>query len=113
MKKQTEFLIKSLLLIWVMLTTMAVASVAYGSNGQQQQKEMKVTGRVTDQDGNPVIGATVRVEGASTGVITDMEGNYSISIMPGAKLSYSYIGYKTVMKTVSVAGNISVTLQED
>ena len=113
MKKQTEFLIKSLLLIWVMLTTVAVASVAYGSNGQQQQKEMKVTGRVTDQDGNPVIGATVRVEGASTGVITDMEGNYSINIMPGAKLSYSYIGYKTVMKTVSVAGNISVTLQED
>lgn len=113
MKKQTEFLIKSLLLIWVMLTTVAVASVAYGSNGQQQQKEIKVTGRVTDQDGNPVIGATVRVEGASTGVITDMEGNYSISIMPGAKLSYSYIGYKTVVKTVSVAGNISVTLQED
>lgn len=113
MKKQTEFLIKSLLLIWVMLTTVAVASVAYGSNGQQQQKEMKVTGRVTDQDGNPVIGATVRVEGASTGVITDMEGNYSISVMPGAKLSYSYIGYKTVVKTVSVAGNISVTLQED
>ncbi len=113
MKKQTEFLIKSLLLIWVMLTTVAVASVAYGSNGQQQQKEMKVTGRVTDQDGNPVIGATVRVEGASTGVITDMEGNYSINIMPGAKLSYSYIGYKTVVKTVSVAGNISVTLQED
>ena len=113
MKKQTEFLIKSLLLIWVMLTTVAVASVAYGSNGQQQQKEMKVTGRVTDQDGNPVIGATVRVEGASTGVITDMEGNYSISVMSGAKLSYSYIGYKTVMKTVSVAGNISVTLQED
>lgn len=113
MKKQTEFLIKSLLLIWVMLTTVAVASVAYGSNGQQQQKEMKVTGRVTDQDGNPVIGATVRVEGASTGVITDMEGNYSISVMSGAKLSYSYIGYKTVVKTVSVAGNISVTLQED
>ena len=96
-----------------MLTTVAVASVAYGSNGQQQQKEMKVTGRVTDQDGNPVIGATVRVEGASTGVITDMEGNYSISVMSGAKLSYSYIGYKTVVKTVSVAGNISVTLQED
>lgn len=55
-----------------------------------------ITGQVTDASGEPIIGATVRVAGQGGGVITDIDGNFSIKAEPGSMLSVSYIGYKTV-----------------
>lgn len=71
-----------------------------------------VTGKVFDQDG-PLPGTTVIVEGTTIGVITDIEGNYSITIPNNSSyLTYSFIGYNT--KTLPITESvINVTLEED
>ena len=72
-----------------------------------------ITGRVTSAaDNEPLIGATVQVEGEQGGTITDFDGNYTIKANDGQTLVFTYIGYVT--KKVKVKGNkIDVTLEED
>ena len=70
-----------------------------------------VKGVVKDASGEPIIGATVRVDGQEGGAITDIDGNFTISAAPGAKLQVSYIGYKTM--EVAASNNMVVTLQDD
>lgn len=52
-----------------------------------------VTGTVLDELGEPVIGATVTVDGTKTATVTDLDGNYKIAVPKGAKVTISYIGY--------------------
>ncbi len=68
-----------------------------------------VTGTVLDELGEPVIGATVTVEGEKTATITDMDGNYQIAVPKGKKITISYIGYMPM--TVAPGG--TVKLEED
>ncbi len=72
-----------------------------------------VKGTVLDEAGEPIIGATVKVEGTSVGAISDFNGNFSVEAPSNATLSITYVGY--VPQKVSVGGksNISVTLKED
>ena len=58
------------------------------------QQTIKVTGQVVDQDGEPLIGATVRVKGSQTGSVTDFDGNFAIDAPANATLVVSYVGYK-------------------
>ena len=77
------------------------------------QQVSRVTGVVTDSEGEPVIGASV-IEGKSTnGTITDIDGNFSLNVSANSTLTISFVGYKT--QTVSVNGKtaLKVTLQED
>lgn len=74
-----------------------------------QQKNY--SGTVLDNNGEPIIGATVKIPGSSTGVITDLDGNFSINVEPGTKLEISYIGYKNQM--LSAGNNMKVVLQTD
>ena len=68
-----------------------------------------VSGTVVDELGEPVIGATVTVEGTKTATVTDLDGNYKISAPAGAKVVISYIGY--LPQTVKPGGKVQ--LQED
>ena len=72
-----------------------------------------IKGTVKDVSGDPIIGASVKVQGSKSGVITDFDGNFSVQADNNATLVISYIGYTT--ETVKVAGknNLSVTLKED
>lgn len=72
-----------------------------------------IKGTVKDVAGEPIIGASVKVQGTKAGVITDFDGNFSIQAGNNATLVISYIGYTS--ETVKLAGrnNISVVLQED
>ncbi len=75
---------------------------------------IKVVGTVTDaSNGEPVIGATVKVKGSGTGTVTDLDGGYSIEVKPGQTLEISYIGYTTHTMKVTKAGKIDVRLAED
>jgi TonB-linked SusC/RagA family outer membrane protein len=58
------------------------------------QQTVKVKGQVVDQAGEPLIGATVRVKGAQSGSVTDMDGNFQIDAASNATLVVSYVGYK-------------------
>ena len=70
-----------------------------------------IRGKVLDSNGEGIIGASVVVPGTTTGVITDINGNFEIRVAPGTTLEVSCIGYVT--KTVTAADNISVTLADD
>lgn len=58
-------------------------------------KKQKITGRVVDANGEPVIGATVMERGTNNGTVTDVDGNFNFTAKEGSILSVSYIGYKT------------------
>jgi len=72
-----------------------------------------IKGTVKDEAGEPIIGASVQVQGTKTGGITDLNGNFSVSASSNAVLNISYVGY--VSQKVNVAGrsNIAVVLKED
>ena len=72
-----------------------------------------VTGTVTDAANEPLIGASVLVQGTSTGTITDMDGKYSISVTPENVLVFSYVGMTTQSVKVGAQNVINVTLKED
>lgn len=73
----------------------------------------KVTGKVVDANGEPVIGATIKEQGTANGTITDFDGNFALDVADNAMLEVSYIGYKS-QELQAVAGKmLSVTLRED
>lgn len=78
----------------------------------QQNGNHKVTGRVVDSAGEPLIGATIMVEGTKEGAVTDIDGNFTINTMSKAKLVISYVGYTTQTILVGDKTTIDVTLKE-
>ena len=82
---------------------------------QQPKKKRTVTGTVVDaENGDPVIGATVVVKGQKDGVITDLEGNFTIAISGSkAQLEFSYIGYRKKTVDVGDLGVINVKMESD
>ena len=74
--------------------------------------QLDVQGTVVDAaNGEPVIGASILEIGTTNGTITDFDGNFSLTVKPGAKLAISYMGYKT--QELAAAPNMSVKLGED
>ena len=74
------------------------------------QQTQQATGHVEDSQG-PLIGATVMEKGTNNGTVTDFEGNFSLSVKPGATLVISYVGYESV--EVKAGSNVHVNLKED
>ena len=72
-----------------------------------------ITGTVNDESGEPIIGASVKVQGTKTGAITDFNGNFSVQADANSTLQISYIGYITATVKANGRNNITVTLKED
>ena len=72
-----------------------------------------ISGTVTDENGVPLPGATVLVEGTSNGVSTDFDGNYSISASSGDTLVFSFVGYSNQSVVVGSSATVNVSLQPD
>ena len=72
-----------------------------------------VKGTVNDEAGEPIIGASVKVQGTKTGAVTDFNGNFSVQADANATLQVSYIGYVGASVKVNGRNNIVVTLKED
>ena len=71
----------------------------------------KVSGTVLDATGEPLIGVSVLEAGTNNGVITDFNGDFSITVKPSAKLTFSYVGY--LSQTIPAKNGMKVTLEED
>ena len=73
--------------------------------------QIEVKGHVKDATGEPIIGATVRVDGTQTATVSDFDGNFVLKANQGANITVTYIGYQP--QTVKAAPSVEVTLQDD
>lgn len=87
----------------------AMLTVACTASAQNQT----VKGTILGSDGLPAVGATVKVLGTTTGAITDVDGNFTLSCAPNAKIEVSYVGAKTQVVSVGNKATINVTLKDD
>ena len=92
-----------------LISILAVILLSIGAYAQPKL----VTGTVVDGSGLSVIGASIVEKGTQNGVITDLDGHYSINVQAGATLEVSSIGYKTVLVTVGTQNVYDVTLEVD
>ena len=109
MKKRTPLQVTAIRLksLLLMVCLLLAASPAFSQT-------KTVTGKVVDGIGEPLIGVTVQVEGTGTGVITDIDGNYSVGNVPDdATLIFSYVGMLSQKISVSGQSVINVTMQDD
>ena len=89
-----------------------LAANAENSVQAVQQSTKKITGTVSDSQG-PVIGASIVEKGTTNGTVTDLDGNFTLNVKPGATLVISYIGYTTQEIATGSQSSFNVTLQED
>lgn len=78
-----------------------------------QQNAVRVTGTVVDSSGEPVIGANVLEKGTTVGTITDIDGNFSLSVHPKAVLQISFLGYVKQEFPIGGKTSFSITLKDD
>ena len=80
---------------------------------QKENATHTVSGIVKDENGLPIIGATVKVRGAQMGVVTDIDGKFSLKTSVGSVLTVSYIGYKTQDIKVQEGGSLNIKLEPE
>ncbi|MEL7339278.1 MAG: carboxypeptidase-like regulatory domain-containing protein, partial [Bacteroidota bacterium] len=73
----------------------------------------QISGKVTDTDGEALVGASVVVQGTSRGVLTDNEGSYKIQASEGEVLVVSYLGHLTQEVTVGSSSTLNISLEPD
>lgn len=83
------------------------------SVAQQEKEKKRITGVVKDENGEPVIGANVVEKGTTNGIITDLDGKYSLLASPGSVLLVSYIGYNSQEVKIGKNDVINFLLHED
>jgi TonB-linked SusC/RagA family outer membrane protein len=81
-------------------------------DGQQQNRKI-ITGKVTDESGQPIIGAGITEKGTTNGTVSDIDGNFALPVDPNSVLSVSFLGYVKQEVKVGNRSAISVTLAED
>ena len=96
---------------WLKSLFLLVCLVLSGTTVFAQEKT--VTGVVTDSFNEPLIGASIVVQGTTNGVITDLDGKYSIKVTPGATLQFSYVGMEKQSVKVGNQSVINVQLKDD
>ncbi len=79
----------------------------------ETEVEVTVSGKVTDDSGEPLPGASVTVAGTTTGTVTDIDGDYTITVPDEATLIFSYIGFESMRVPVDNRTQINVTLKTD
>ena len=101
MESKTRRNSKFRLVLWVMLLFASLTASA---------QQVKVTGTVTDPGGEPLVGVSVKA--GATGAITDIDGKYSVDVASSGSISFSYVGFETIMEKVNGRKTINVTLKE-
>lgn len=87
--------------------------VTPATDNQSSDKSNKVTGKVVDTNGEPIVGATIKEQGTTNGTITDMDGNFSFMVSPNTMIEISYIGYQEQRIKTVFGKSMFITLKED
>ena len=82
------------------------------ASAQQKSKKWTLKGLLTDVDGNPIVGVSVVLKGTSTGVLSDINGYYSIEVENGQILEYRFVGFETEEKLVKTGVNGNLRMRE-
>jgi TonB-linked SusC/RagA family outer membrane protein len=95
---------------WLMLVATLLLATNYS---YAQQDPVTVKGKVTDDQGEVLVGVSVLIKGTRTGTSTDADGNYSLQAPPDATLVFSYIGFDPQEVKVNPTGVINITMSGD
>jgi TonB-linked SusC/RagA family outer membrane protein len=100
-------------IVFVFLLVLSFQSKAETLNPASLQQAPQISGVISDEKGEPIIGANIMIKGTTTGTVTDIDGKFSINASPNATLIISYVGF--TQKEVSLSGrtNVSIVLEED
>lgn len=82
-------------------------------NIAKAQESNVVTGTVVDNNGEPLIGVSILVEGTQNGIVSDLDGNFSISVAKGGTLRFSYVGYVTQKRVIGSERTLRIVMLED
>lgn len=102
--------ILSVTMLLLLISTVPVTAQVNGKASTAEQAT-QVKGKVVDETGEPIIGASVFQTGTSNGFMTDINGEFTLSVPAGASITVSYIGYTT--QTVKASKNLTIRMVED
>jgi len=80
---------------------------------EPKQSKKNITGLVTDEKGEPIIGASIVIKGVNAGTITNVDGRFSIEVLEQQVLLVSFIGYKQAIIKIGQLSNLKIVLEED
>ncbi len=89
-----------------------VAAVLFFTAGIMAQN-LKVSGKVTDKAGEPIVGAYVMIQGTTTGTSTDVDGKYSINAPSNSSLHFTFMGYKDKIVPINGKATLNIVMEED
>ena len=73
----------------------------------------QVSGKITDENGDPIVGASVTAKGTSAGMVTDLDGNYNLTMPKGSTIiKFSYVGFKEQEEVVGTRTTVSALLNK-
>ena len=107
-----HFLISVGFMFLLLFSANLYASDNPGVSTEQMDQSKKVTGKIVDKDGVPLPGATITVLGTTRGVITDVDGSFSIEADPADKLVFSFIGMDSQILDVGNQSSVTITMKE-
>ena len=91
----------------------AIPEVLPTTNTTIDQQTNTIQGTITDENGEPIIGASIVEKGTTNGVISDIDGNFSLTVPRNAILSISYIGYEPTEIQITNQRTLNIVLRED
>src|SRR4051812_31195763 len=97
-----------LILVIVLLLPFSNAMAARVNNFKQT---IEISGKIVDENKQPVFGVSVSIKGTNQGVISDIDGNYKISLKQTSTLIFSFIGYKTQEFNVTESNALNVEMK--
>lgn len=97
----------------IFITVKKENKTTQANQSTQQRETINVSGKVVDEEGEPLVGVTILIKGSSTGTVTDIDGNYSIAARRNDVLHFSYVGLLPQEVIVGSITKINITMRSD
>jgi TonB-linked SusC/RagA family outer membrane protein len=113
MKKSNVIIMAAALMGLPLHSVAATGESATRPAGVEQAAQRTIKGIITDKNGEPIIGATISVEGTTNGTVSDLDGAFSLNVPVGSVLKVSYVGFTDQHITITNQRELNVVLKED